>query len=82
MSLLEKYSLGNIDGERRLKRIKIREIVANLERLKKPITYLTQECVMFLHQGSKVTFFFKTNYYTGPTVKDGRGIENFINEIS
>lgn len=42
---------------------------------------VTDTAVKFIHKGETVTIFPYSGWFSGKTVKDGRGIQNLLNQL-
>lgn len=38
--------------------------------------------ISFLWKGSKITHYAYTGWHTGKTIKDGRGLQNLLNQLN
>ncbi len=45
------------------------------------LTYESDSEINFIHNGHTVKFFPLTGWFTGKSVKDGRGLKNLLKEI-
>jgi len=60
---------------------RIKYAVTQIEKLGFNIDDQTDTYIAFLFKGQRVTFFPYSGWFTGKTVKDGRGILNLLNQI-
>lgn len=71
----------NIERQRELEPIRIKETREALENIGIAITYKDNEKFMFNHKGENVVFFPYSGWHTGKTIKDGRGFKNLLKQI-
>jgi len=45
------------------------------------ISYEDDVKIKFIFKGEPVTFFAYSGWYTGKTIKDGRGFQNLLNQL-
>lgn len=75
--------MPRLDQERqkRLEPQRIAYAIEQIEKLGYEIIYKDYMEIRFVFKGSIVTLFPYSGWHTGKTIKDGRGIQNLLNQI-
>lgn len=72
----------NKEREERLEPIRIESTKKKLEELGYVVTHIEgDKKLTFIYNNSKVTFFPYSGWFSGKTVKDGRGFKKLLKEI-
>lgn len=75
MARLDKEKQTKLEPER------VNYALSKLKELGKEIIYQDSTSIKFIHKSETVTFYPFSGWHTGKTIKDGRGINNLLNQI-
>jgi hypothetical protein len=70
------------DREQELQPKRMKYAISEIQKLGLEITDKTETSIVFAFKGSFVTFYPYSGWATGETIKDGRGIENLLKQLS
>ncbi len=65
-----------------LEHSRVEYAVAKLEEIGYDVSQINDGELKFEYKGSVVTFFPYTGWHTGKTIKDGRGIDKLLKQIT
>lgn len=71
----------NKEREQRLQPKRLEFAKKELEKLNVEIVHEDETKIQFLFKGAKINFFPYSGWFSGKTVKDGRGIDNLIKQL-
>lgn len=69
------------DREQRLQPKRMQSCKEMLESMDYEVTQIDQTKLQFYFKGSKITLYPYSGWYTGKTIKDGRGFHNLLNQL-
>lgn len=75
--------MGRLDLEKqkRLEPGRIEYAIKRIEQLGYVVNSTTCKSIEFEFKGSMITYFPYSGWASGKTIKDGRGLENLVNQI-
>lgn len=75
--------MARLDTERqnKLEPIRMRTAINEILRLGLTILNCTDKMIEFEYKGSNIKYYPYSGWATGKTIKDGRGLENLINQL-
>lgn len=71
----------NTERQNKLEPIRMRIAINEIQRLGLRITNSSDKMIEFEYKGHIVKYFPYSGWATGKTIKDGRGLENLINQL-
>lgn len=76
------YVMARLDKKRQqdLEPIRVQNAINELNQIVF-ILSVTDKEIKFMHKGSEIKFFPYSGWFTGSTVKDGRGLKNLLKQI-
>lgn len=72
----------DIERQRELEPIRIKETREALEKIGVEITYQDNAKFMFFHKGENVVFFPYSGWHSGKSIKDSRGFAKLLKQIN
>lgn len=71
----------NTERQNKLEPIRLRTAINEIQKLGITIINYTDKMIEFEYKGQPVKYFPYSGWATGKTIKDGRGLENLINQL-
>lgn len=71
----------NTERQNKLEPIRLRTAINEIQKLGLTIINCTDKMIEFEYKGQPVKYFPYSGWATGKTIKDGRGLENLINQL-
>jgi hypothetical protein len=74
---------NRLDQEReaKLQPKRMETAIAAIQKLNLSIVHEDETKIVFWYKGSPVYFYPYSGWHTGKTIKDGRGLENLLNQL-